>query len=173
MRASQDCKAIRVNDEMCCGRCGLSWAVNEDKPECAEMKIAPVKPVAQAKQRVTAGTVPYLEAYVARVQDLTDHTPNRAINVLVFAPDSGTACRMVDALLGMPTQWRFLRIEIKPEHVIELDEMANLGMKRVAHTHAEVTKALSIMDKHNYGCWRSQHITPGLAARVEIRSWVR
>ncbi len=167
MRASQDCKAVRVNDEMCCGRCGLSWAVNEDKPECAEMKITPVK------QRVTAGTAPYLEAYVARVQDITDHTPNRAINVLVFAPDSGTARRMVDVMLGMPTQWRALRIEINPEHVIELDEMANLGIKRVACTHAEVAKALSIMDKHNYDYWRSQVLTPGFPARMEIRSWLR
>lgn len=173
MRDSPDCKAIRINDELCCGRCGLSWAADDnERPECLPMKIDPVQPVKRLMTRVTPGTTPLLEAFVARVQDVTDHTPNRAINVLVFAQDSGSARRMVDLMLGMPTQWRNLRIEINMEHVIELDEMANIGMKRVACTHAEVSKALSILDSHNYGYWRSQRLTPGLPARLEIRSWL-
>lgn len=136
------------------------------------MKIPPVTPVPKVAPKITASVKPILEAYVARVQDITENTPNRALNLLVFAEDSGTARRLVDVLLGMPTQWRFLRIEINMEHVIELDEMANLGRRRVAHTHAEVSKALTILDKHNYGYWRSQQLTPGLPARLEIRSWL-
>lgn len=29
-------KAIRVNDEYQCARCGKSWSIDEDEPECVE-----------------------------------------------------------------------------------------------------------------------------------------
>ena len=33
--AMSECKAIQYSDQMCCGRCGLAWDVNDpEPPEC-------------------------------------------------------------------------------------------------------------------------------------------
>ena len=41
------CKAIREGDEMCCGRCGLRWDIDDpDKPQCLtdDEIVEPVDP---------------------------------------------------------------------------------------------------------------------------------
>lgn len=174
MRASPDCKAIRINDEMCCARCGLSWAADDiDKPECKEMRIPPVMPVPRVEPRQQPGTRPFIEAFVCRVQDVTEHTPDRAVNVLVFAPGAQEAVRMVDQALGYPTRHGRLYIQIVAEPVRELQKMAELGSKRVAFTNAEVARALQIMGQQGYGYWHSQTITCGMTAITEINKWLR
>lgn len=34
------CEARRCNDQMHCGRCGLQWDIDEEKPECKPVVIA-------------------------------------------------------------------------------------------------------------------------------------
>jgi len=40
------CKAIRQGDQMCCGRCGLQWDVDDsDRPQCLMDDGTPHNPV--------------------------------------------------------------------------------------------------------------------------------
>ena len=38
------CSARQYSDQMCCGRCGMGWDVNDpDPPACSPMPVEPAK----------------------------------------------------------------------------------------------------------------------------------
>lgn len=38
-RPSADCRPYRMNDQMCCGRCGLQWDMSDPEPPKCEPAV--------------------------------------------------------------------------------------------------------------------------------------
>lgn len=41
-KTRKDCRAVRYADQMCCGRCGLTWDTNDPEPPACR-KVAVIK----------------------------------------------------------------------------------------------------------------------------------
>lgn len=59
MVKNRNCQARQQSDQMCCGRCGLAWDVNDpDPPDCKPVvaKIQQTTTVAEIQQTTSAVT---------------------------------------------------------------------------------------------------------------------
>ena len=45
------CQARRVGDQMCCGKCGIQWDVNDTEPPACRQSAPPVAPITVHKDR--------------------------------------------------------------------------------------------------------------------------
>ncbi len=69
------CKAIRQGDQMCCGRCGLQWDIDDsDRPQClTDDEIVKVVPEPAPEVDCNTGT----EAIKEMRQVITPETKER------------------------------------------------------------------------------------------------
>lgn len=57
MTKPSNCKAIRCNDEMQCGACGLTWEVNDPEPPACRIVPAPANALAQISDKGLADRI--------------------------------------------------------------------------------------------------------------------
>ena len=52
MTNNNRCEAVQVSDQMCCGRCGLAWDVNDpEPPECLTTEQVKAQRIQERKLR--------------------------------------------------------------------------------------------------------------------------
>lgn len=167
---SANCDAIQMSDQMCCGRCGLAWDMNDSfPPECGKVSgILPTvrPPAARPAENLTPGITPDGYSIFIRYESYLE-----VIIGWANSPQQMTALTLGALGYGKHlTPPSGLEVTVYREKL--LDQMAHVSRQRVAFTLPECNRAMQILadDPDPTTHWGDVKLSTALTARKKLEA---